>query len=58
MLELSRRFHTYSANNVFLILAQQPDATSRRLSHLVEPRPPRHAWRAGIDLRVGERLVQ
>ena len=27
MLELSRRFHTYSANNVFLILAQRPEAT-------------------------------
>ena len=27
MLDLARRFHTYSANNVFLILSQRPDAT-------------------------------
>jgi hypothetical protein len=27
MLDLSRRFHAYSANNCFLILAQRPDAT-------------------------------
>ena len=27
MLDLARRFHTYSASNVWLILAQRPDAT-------------------------------
>jgi antirestriction protein ArdC len=27
MLDLARRFHTYSSNNVFLILSQRPDAT-------------------------------
>ena len=27
MLDLARRFHAYSSNNVFLILAQRPDAT-------------------------------
>jgi antirestriction protein ArdC len=27
MLELARRFHTYSANNVWMILAQRPEAT-------------------------------
>src|SRR5438105_4454091 len=26
-LDVARRFHSYSANNVFLILAQRPDAT-------------------------------